>query len=333
VRPGGTVLVTGATGFVGASICRFLLESGWRVRGLVRPGSGPLHTGVEAAPAADLLDAPALARAVAGVDAVVHLAARVHAMRDTAADPLAEFRRVNVEGTRLLAEAAGGAGAGCFVLASSVKAADASGERPWTEEDPPAPRDPYGLSKLEAERVAAGVAAASRMRSATLRLPLVYGPGVRANFLRLMRLVDRGVPLPFGGVRNRRSMAFVGNVAAAVDRVLRGGPAAAGVFFVSDQDDVSTPDLVREIARALGRRPRLVPVPTGGLRAAGRIGDALSTVIPFPLTTAALDRLLGTLEVDSSRLSRLTGFTPPYTLRDGVERTAAWYRGGRSVPR
>lgn len=330
---GGTVLVTGATGFVGASICRFLVERDWRVRGLVRPGSGPLPPGVEAAPAADLLDAPALARAVSGVDAVVHLAARVHAIHDAAADPLAEFRRVNVEGTRLLAEAAGRAGAGCFVLASSVKAAGESAERPWTEEDPPAPRDPYGVSKLEAERVAAGVAAAWRMRSAALRLPLVYGPGVRANFLRLMRMVDRGVPLPLGGVRNRRSLAFVGNVAAAVDRVLQGGPDAAGVFFVSDQDDVSTPDLVREIARALGRRARLVPVPTAGLRAAGRIGDALSTVIPFPLTTAAVDRLLGSLAVDSSRLSRLTGFTPPHTLRDGVERTATWYRASRSLPR
>jgi nucleoside-diphosphate-sugar epimerase len=333
VTHAGTVLVTGATGFVGTSICRYLLERGWQVRGLVRPGSGPLHTGVQAAPAADLFDAPALARAVAGVDAVVHLAARVHAIRDTAADPLAEYRRVNVEGTRVLAEAAGLAGSGCFVLASSVKAAGESAERAWTEEDPPAPRDPYGLSKLEAERIAAGVAAAWGMRFAALRLPLVYGPGVRANFLRLMRMVDRGVPLPLGGVRNRRSMAYVGNVAAAVDRVLQAGPAAAGIFYVSDQDDVSTPDLVKEIARALGRRARLVPVPTVAFRAAGRIGDALSTVIPFPLTTAAVDRLLGSLAVDSSRLSRLTGFTPPHTLRDGVERTASWYRASRSQTR
>lgn len=333
MSPGRIVLVTGATGFVGASVCRFLLEKGWRVRGLVRPGSGSLPSGVEAAPAADLLDAPALARAATDVDAVVHLAARVHVMRDAAANPLAEFRRVNVEGTRVLAEAAGRAGAGCFVLASSVKAVGESTERPWTEEDLPAPRDPYGLSKLEAEGVAAGAAEAWGMRSVALRLPLVYGPGVRANFLRLMRMVDRGVPLPFGAVRNRRSMAFVGNVAAAVDRVIQAEPAAAGVFFVSDQDDVSTPDLVRELARALDRRPRLVPVPTAGFRAAGRIGDALSRVVPFPLTTAAVDRLLGSLAVDSSRLSRLTGYTPPHTLRDGVERTAAWFRASRSPHR
>jgi nucleoside-diphosphate-sugar epimerase len=324
----GVVLVTGATGFVGAPVCRALREAGWTVRGLVRPGSAAPPEGVEPAPAADLLDALAVERAVQGVDAVVHLAARVHVMRDAAADPLAEFRRVNVEGTRALAEAAGRAGATRFVFASSVKAMGESAPRPWTEADPPAPVDPYGVSKLEAERALFAAAAAHGMRAAALRLPLVYGPGVRANFLRLMQLADRGVPLPLGGVRNVRSLAYVENVAAAVLSVL-GSDDASGAFFVSDQDDVSTPELIRRIARALGRPARLLPVPPALFRAAGRVGDVAARIVPFPLTTAAVDRLLGSLAVDSSRLTRLAGYRPPFTLAEGIGRTAAWYRASR----
>lgn len=321
-------LVTGATGFVGAPVCRALLNAGWSVRGLVRPGSAALPDGVEPAPAADLLDTLAVERAVAEVDAVVHLAARVHVMRDAAADPLAEFRRVNVDGTRALAQAAARAGATRFVLASSVKAMGESAPRPWTEGETPAPVDPYGVSKLEAERALAEVAARHGMRAAALRLPLVYGPGVRANFLRLMQLVDRGVPLPLGGVRNLRSMAYVENVAAAVVAVLD-ADGASGAFFVSDQDDVSTPALIRQVARALGRPARLVPVPPVLFRAAGRAGDVVARVAPFPLTTAAVDRLLGSLAVDSSRLTREAGYRPPFTLAEGLDRTAAWYRASR----
>ncbi|HEU4451561.1 MAG TPA: NAD-dependent epimerase/dehydratase family protein, partial [Longimicrobium sp.] len=147
------VLVTGASGFLGRHVSRALLEAGDEVRGLVRPGAGPLEPGVERAEAAGLDDRAAVARAVAGMDAVVHLAARVHLMRDTAADPAAEFRRVNVEGTRLVLEEAIRAGAGRFLLASSVKAVGEGGDVPYTEETPPAPADPYGVSKLEAERV------------------------------------------------------------------------------------------------------------------------------------------------------------------------------------
>jgi len=320
------VLVTGATGFVGAAVCQRLAGAGWRVRALVRPGRAAGHA-AEAAVVEDLADGAGVARAVEGCHAVVHLAARVHVMRDRAADPLDAFRRVNVAGTAALLDAAAAAGVEAFVLASSVKAVgEATRGAPWSENTPPRPADPYGVSKLEAERLVLARAAAAGMRATVLRFPLVYGPGVRANMLRLFAQVARGRPLPLGGVDNRRSVLYLGNAAAAVEAVL-GSPAAAGeTFFVADAEAVSTPELARRIGVALGRPARLLPLPQALLRALGRAGDVVARAVPFPLTTPALDRLLGSLEVDASRLARVTGFTPPYTLDQGLADTARWYR-------
>jgi nucleoside-diphosphate-sugar epimerase len=325
-----TVLVTGASGFLGRHVSLRLLAAGWRVRGLVRPGRAPAQ-GVEPAPAAGLDDADALAGAVAGVDAVVHLAARVHVMRDRAADPLSEFRRVNVEGTRALLDAAIAAGARTFVFASSAKAVGEWTSAPWTEETEPCPADPYGLSKLEAERLVLQRAAGTGTAATVLRLPLVYGPGVRANMLKLFDSVWRGVPLPFRGIQNRRTLLFSGNAAVAVEAVLASPAAAGETFFVSDGRSVSTPELVELIAAALGRRARLLPLPLRLLRLAARAGDVLARALPFPLTTAAVDRLTGSLEVDASRLTRVTGFVPPYTMEQGLAETAAWYRSTREA--
>jgi nucleoside-diphosphate-sugar epimerase len=321
-----TVLVTGASGFLGRHVSSAFLAAGTPVRGLVRPGSAPLGQGVAPAPAAGVHDREGVRRALEGVDTVVHLAARVHVMNDAAADPLAEFRRVNVEGTRVLLDEAVRAGVRRFLFVSSVKALGEGGERPWTDDTPPAPLDPYGVSKLDAERLVRQVADGAGMHAPVLRLPLVYGPGVRANFLKLMETVDRGIPLPFGLVRNRRSLAFSGNVAAAIRVALDAPAAARETFLVSDGEDLSTPELVRRIAAALGRPARLVPVPPALFRAAGAAGDLVSRVAPFPLTSAAVARLLGSLAVDSSRLGRVTGFVPPYSVTQGLRETAAWYR-------
>jgi nucleoside-diphosphate-sugar epimerase len=322
---GRVTLVTGASGFLGRHVCRSLLDEGATVRGLFR-GTDSALSGVERVRWSDLLDRPAIRGAVTGVDAIVHLAARVHVMADTASSPLTEYRRTNVEGTRTLVEESVAAGVGRFVFLSSVKAVGEESERPWTEQTPPRPVDPYGVSKLEAEQVVRDLAAAGGMAASILRLPLVYGPGMKANMLRLFDAVDRGTPLPLGGIRNQRSVIFAGNVAAAVVRVLQSLAAAGETFFVRDAKDVSTPELVRAIARALGRPARLVPIPPALFTAAGRVGDLVSRFIPVPITSAAAARLLGSLTVDASRLTRVTGFQPPYSLEEGLRLTAEWYR-------
>jgi Nucleoside-diphosphate-sugar epimerases len=181
------------------------------------------------------------------------------------------------------------------------------------------------VSKLEAEELIRGVAERLPLQATILRLPLLYGPGMKGNMLGLFRLVDRGIPLPLGLVRNRRSLAFVGNAAEAVLAVLRSSPGFAGTFFVSDGRDLSTPELIRMIAHALGRSARLVPIPSPLFRAAGRAGDLISRVRPVPLTSAAVDRLLGSLTLDSSALTRALGFRPPYSVEEGLRLTAEWY--------
>lgn len=316
----GRVLVTGGGGFLGRHVCAALLRAGVPVRILTRGGEVP-PPGVEAARAAGLDDLPALRAAVRGCDAVVHLAARVHVMDDTSADPLDAFRRVNVEGTRNVARAAADAGCRALVHASSVKAVGEGSEAAWTEDVQPRPADPYGVSKLESEGAVRDVAAGGGLAAGILRLPLVYGPGMRANMLRLFGLVDRGVPLPLGAVANRRSLLYAGNAAAAVLALLE-RPAGCETYFVSDGPALSTPALVREIAAALGRPARLLPVPPALFRAAGRVGDLVPGV---PVTSAAVSRLLGSLEVDDARLRR-AGYHPPFTVQDGLRETVRWYR-------
>jgi nucleoside-diphosphate-sugar epimerase len=271
---------------------------------------------VERVRVADPLDRGAVRAAVAGVDAIVHLAARVHVMREVAADPLGEFRRANVEGTALLAEEAAAAGVRQLVLASTVKAVGEVNSAAWTEATPPAPRDPYGASKLEAERLVLEVAERHGSRAAVLRFPLVYGPGVKGNMLRLFALVDRGVPLPFGAVTNRRSLLYVGNLVTAVRSVLETPLAGAETFFVSDGRDLSLPALLRLIGEALGKPARLLPVPPKLLR--------------LVLPSGESERLIGSLTVDASKLSAMTGYRAPHSVEEGLRATADWYRTTRT---
>jgi UDP-glucose 4-epimerase len=312
-----TALVTGATGFVGVRLLPALQEAGWAVRAAVRSGRGVrLPDGVEAVVVGDLADAPDLRPALAGIDAVIHLAGRAHVMRETADDAEGAFQRANVLATRHLAEQAAAGGVRRFVFLSSVKV---NGERtiaqPFTEADRPAPEDAYGRSKWAAEQALHEIAGTMGLEVVVIRPPLVYGPGVKANFLRLLRLVERGVPLPLGAVHNRRSLVGVSNLCDLIV-VCATHPAAAGeTFLASDQHDLSTPDLVRSIAAAMGRPLRLLPFPVAVLRAAARIagqGDAV-------------ERLVGSLQVDSSKATRLLGWAPAVPVQEGLARTVAWY--------
>jgi nucleoside-diphosphate-sugar epimerase len=274
----------------------------------------------------DLENEAALKCGMRATSAVVHLAGRAHVMKETAADPLAEFRRVNVEGTRRVVEQAFSAGVERFVFISSVKAVGEESSQPWTEETPSRPVDPYGISKLEAEVLIRNHAAATGSCATTLRIPLVYGPGVGANMLRLFELVDRGVPLPLASVQNRRSLAFVGNVAAAIAKVLDSPDVGTELFFVCDNECLSTPALIREIGRALGRPTRLLPLAPEFIRFVTLTSDKMSKLLPVPSASSTVSRLLGSLEVDASKLTRRTGFTPPFSVAEGLAETAAWFR-------
>lgn len=323
----GLVLVTGAGGFIGGAVCATLQAAGHSVRGLARP-CATLPAGVTRASCADVLDRTAVRAAVAGAGAVVHLAGRAHMMRELAGDPAREFHRVNVGGTEVVAEEAARAGVECFVLLSSVAAVAVASDELLDEHTPPRPVSPYGASKLAAERRLAEIAG-DGMRAPVLRPPLVYGPGMKGNPLRLFRLVDRGVPLPLGGIRNRRSVAYVGTVAGAVAALVAASEARAGAFYVADGQDVTSEELARAVGAALGKPARVVRLPRLLMRAAAAVGDAFAALAPVPLTSDALDRFTGSLAVDTGRLARVTGFRPSTTLADGLRATASWYRSTR----
>jgi nucleoside-diphosphate-sugar epimerase len=262
------------------------------------------------------------ASAVDGIGTVVHLAAHVHVGRHSGPEGDALFYRVNVDGTRTLASAAAAAGVRRFVFLSSIKVNGDSSVQAFTEADIPGPADAYGMSKWHAEQELRGIAEGTQMQWVVLRPPLVFGPGVKANFLRLLRAVDRRLPLPIASVRNRRSLLYVGNLVDAITTCMTHREAANRLFLVSDGEDVSTPDLVRRLARALGVQPWLVAVPPAALRVAGRmIGRS-----------AAVERLLGTLQVNTSRLRTLLDWAPPFTLDQGLAETARWYRGSVAKP-
>ncbi len=313
------VLVTGADGFIGRAACRRLRRAGHDVRAAVwEPGPCDLE-GCEITRIGAIGPRTEWAAALVGVRAVVHLAARVHVMDDREADPLRAYRTVNAEGTGRLAEEASRAGVGRIVFVSTIKVnGERTTDRPFTEDDVPAPEDPYGLSKLEGEEALRRAAKGNDMDFVILRLPLVYGPGVRANFERLLRMVDRGWPLPLGRVANRRSFIGRENVADLLARAVDDVRAAHRLFLVSDGDDVSTPELIRRIARSLGRPVRLWPVPIGLLRGAARLTGR----------QAVVDRLCGSLVVDSTKVRTTLDWTPPCTMEEELKRAARAFRGG-----
>ncbi len=295
------VLVTGANGFIGRALVAMLESDGVAVVAATRASVG----GIDAA-----TDWRA---ALAGCDAVVHLAARVHVMRDSETDPLALYRAVNVDGTLNLTRQAVAAGVRRLVFVSSIKVNGEGREAPYTEADAPQPQDAYAVSKWEAEQGLQALARETGLEVVVLRPPLVYGAGVGANFGALMRAVGRGWPLPLGALTNRRSLLYRGNLVSALAHCVRHPAAAGQTFLIDDGEAVSTPQLVRELAAAMERPARLVAVPTVVLRGLAAVAGR----------RAAAARLTGSLVVDAMHLRRTLGWTPPFTRAQGLAETVA----------
>lgn len=314
-RPVG-VLITGASGFVGGALLRRMVaDGGYAVVAATRRERdfGPTVRAVRI----DGLSAETnWADALDQVSVVVHCAARVHVMNDQSEDPLAEFRRINVEGTRALAEQAAAAGVQRFVFVSSIKVNGESTrpDRPFTADDVPNPRDAYGVSKLEAEQVLQDIAARTGMAVTIVRPPLVYGPGVGGNFAQLLRLAGRGWPLPLGAIReNRRSMVYLENLVDLLVTCLEHPSARNRVFLVSDGEDVSTAGLLQALGNALGKPAHLLLVPGRWLAfGAAALGKG-----------AVAQRLLGSLQVDIGQTRALLDWRPKYTLTEGLQYTVS----------
>lgn len=314
-------LVTGATGFVGRATIARLFSEGWQVRAAVRevPDADMRDRRVDWRRVGEISGETDWTDLVAGCDAVVHLAARVHIMDHQSGSSLEEYRRANVVATRALAEAAAKGGVRRMLFLSSLKVNGEGRALPYNETDAPAPADHYAVSKYEAEVALHEVAAESGMEVVILRPPLVYGPGVKANFLRLLHSVDAGIPMPIASVSNQRSLIYLGNLVDAIAHCLLAPQAAGQTYLVSDGQDVSTPELVRAMARALQRPVSSLPCPVPLLRFLGKVLGRAKVI----------DRLVGSLSVDSSRIRQDLKWVPPFTLEQGLKETADWLR--RSV--
>lgn len=313
----GTVLVTGATGFVGHNLCGRLLAQTFNVRGtlLKSENSTLLVSGVESVTVEPLRGDTQWSHALTGVDIIIHLAARVHIMDDPSADPLTEFRRVNVEGTAQLAREAVNAGVRRLVYISSIKVNGEECTTPYNPDTPPNPTDPYGISKWEAEQALRKIEVETGLEVVVVRPTLVYGSGVKANFLNMMKIISRGIPLPLASISNKRSLIYVGNLVDALATCAVHPGAAGKTYLVSDGDDVSTPELIRRTAKALGASTCLFPLPLSLMRIAGKLTGK----------SAAVNRLTGSLTVDSSKIRRELGWKPPFTMDEGLQETAEWF--------
>lgn len=314
-RGQSVIVITGASGFIGSALLRRLAQKGeFELCAAVRRLSCDIPDGIRRLHVGDLLPDTQWRHALTAVNVVVHTAARVHLMSDLAIDPMAEFRRVNVEGTLNLARQAAEVGVSRFVFVSSVKV---NGEAtppgcPFHADDAPLPVDAYGVSKMEAEHGLRDIAAKTGMDVVIVRPPLVYGPGVKANFRAMMSWLRKGVPLPLGAIRNQRSLVALDNLVDLLVTCLDHPAAANETFLVSDGEDLSTSQLLRRLGKALGSPVRLIPVPSPLLKfGAGLVGKA-----------DIAQRLCDSLQVDISKTHHKLGWTPPVMVDDGLRRAA-----------
>ncbi len=314
------VLVTGVTGFVGCQLLPHLLKEGFSVKGAYHPESTtPLPDNIDTAPV-DIGSDVDWRSHLEGVETIVHLAAKVHQMKESGLQSLAAYREVNVAGTVNLARQAADCGVRRFIFISSVKVNGEENSAPYSEEQAVHPQDPYGISKMEAELELRKIEEEAGLEVIILRPPLIYGPGVKANFLKLIQLVDRGIPLPFLTGKNKRSFLYVGNLVDCILHCMKSPGAAGETFFVSDDRDLSTSELVRLLAGALGRSPRLFFFP--------RI--CLQLLCRVLRKEGAFQRVAGSLTVNSRKVQQVLRWSPPYSVEEGISSTVSWYRSSKT---
>jgi nucleoside-diphosphate-sugar epimerase len=298
------ILVTGANGFVGAHLCRHMISKGYGVRAALRSRLPGWQTG-EQVVVGEIDGTTDWRGALADMDTVVHLAARVHIMRESEKDPLAAFRRVNLDGTTALARQAAEAGVRRMIYLSSIKVnGESSCGIPFRADDDPRPEDAYGVSKWEAEQALMHIARQTGLELVIIRPVLIYGAGVKGNFGQLMRLIRRGVPLPLAGIGNRRSFLSIQNLLDFLNCCIEHPAAPGEVFLIADGEDLSTPELIRKLGRAMGCDIRLFPVPTLLLRLGGLLTGRSSTIA----------RLTQDLQVDIAKNRDLLGWSPPVAM-------------------
>lgn len=317
------VLVTGAAGFIGKSLCNQIHRLKIRVIAADRFAT-QLSEGLESIPVGTIDGETTWIDALRDVDLVIHLAARVHVMHDADIDPLAKFRAVNVDGTLNLARQAAETGVRRFIFLSSIKV---NGEqtlpgKQFTELDKATPQDAYAISKWEAEQGLLKIAQKSRMEVVIIRPPLVYGPGVKANFLTMMRWLHKGIPLPLGAIHNQRSLVALDNLVDLIITCLDHPAAANQVFLAGDGEDLSTSELLRRLGLAMGKPARLLPVPVVLLQAGAALLGRRDMA----------QRLCESLQVDISKARNLLGWNPPISVDEGLRRTAQSYLAVATKP-
>jgi nucleoside-diphosphate-sugar epimerase len=321
------ILLTGLTGFVGQHLSNRLVSEGHNVYGTIRKDKDIDKLSPEVQPVLiDSITYPFPEVSLNNIDALIHLAARVHQMNDSSDDALTIYRKINTEATINLAKQAEKSGVRRFIYLSSIKVYGEKQDEsniPYTEEDICHPRDPYAQSKWEAEQLLNQLAQETSLEVVILRPPLIYGSHVKANLLKLIQLVKRGIPLPFGLVNNQRSLLYVENLVDAIITCLTHPNAKNQTFLISDGQDLSTPDLICKIAHYLDCPCNLLPIPPSLLKVAGNLGDVGEKLLgrSLPLNTPTIDRLLGSLVVDSSKIRNTLNWQPPFTIDEGLQQT------------
>ena len=311
------ILITGATGFIGKSLVTQLLAENYLLSAAIRNTSNCMSPDIQQIPVGDLSTNTDWGNALSDIDIVIHLAARVHVMDDTSLDPLAKFREINTEGTLNLARQAASNNISRFIFLSSIKVNGENTDfrKPFTKDDKHKPSDPYGLSKYEAEVGLKAIADNTGMEVVIIRPPLVYGPNVKANFKSMVSWLDKGIPLPLGSIHNKRSLVALDNLVDLIITCIKHPSAANQTFLASDDEDISTTELLQRMAKALGKPARLIPIPSSLLNA----GAALLGKRDIA------QRLCGSLQVDINHTKQTLCWKPPVSVDEALQKTADAY--------